>query len=260
MENPEDIDRDKVRNEFDKRIKNHGNIHAVLDANFSGVLTEHQNRLRDCISRKALRRFLNPKKFEDILDFGCGMGRNTFYISPFAKTVTGIDVSEQMIIAAKRKNINFCNIEFYHYDGNKVDFPDSKFHKIAIVWVLQHIGNNDMKLLISEFFRLLKPHGKIVFLEQISPELKVYDQIHIQRTLSDYQSAFEDAGFKLILLKPVFRMPSYAMDIWKKMRFLSFLGPLPFVWLERFTLNRKIQSATYITYAFEFEKPENGLK
>lgn len=59
-----------------------------------------------------------------ILDVGCGRGRLTFNIAPYAKKIVGIDLSKKEVDAAKKYAAvnNISNVEFIHGDAEKVDY------------------------------------------------------------------------------------------------------------------------------------------
>jgi len=183
------------------------------------------------------------------------MGRLSFYLASFVKKVVGIDISGSMIDAACNLKGNVRNAEFLIHTGQEIEFSDESFNAIFSVWVLQHIDNDELRTLAREFFRVTQTGGQLVFLEQTAARHSVFNQIHVQRTVDEYIAIFESAGYKTITVEPVFRMPSYAMDLWKKYAFLSFLGPRPFAFLEHYSLKRKIHLAAYLTNAFVFEKP-----
>lgn len=253
MEDAEEIVRHKVKDLFDERIRRHGNRNAVLDAS-PGERAGYQNILRDYITRTALLRFLKPKAGDSVLDFGCGMGRLSYFLAPRVRHITGTDLSGEMIRHALQHQGKQKKIRFVTLNPPEWPFPAASFDRIFSVWVLQHISNKDVQHLGFSFSESLKDGGQLVILEQIAPAERVFDQIHIQRTVKAYQSLLEPAGFALQKAKPVFRMPSYAMWLWNRFPFLSRLGPAPFALLERMTVNRKREVADYFTYALVFRK------
>lgn len=253
MEDPEEIVRDKVKDLFNERIRRHGNLNAVLDAS-PGKRAEHQNILRDYITRTALFRFLKPEPEDSVLDFGCGMGRISRYLAPKVRRITGIDLSEEMIRHAVEHSGELNNLDFLVLTGSGWPFPADTFDRIYTVWVLQHVSNSEVQNLGYSFFNSLKPNGSLVILEQIAATERAFNQIHIQRTVNAYTSLLIPAGFTLLNAEPVFRMPSYAMWLWNKFPLLARLGPAPFALLERLTLKRKTEEADYFTYAMVFRK------
>lgn len=104
------------------------------------------------------------------LDFGCGIGRNTFLMTDFRIKSYGIDVSENAIKVAKqciifrKKALKDQNmfIKFKVFDGNKIPFHDNFFDYIVCNGVLDHMLFSYAKELMEEFNRVLKPEGRII--------------------------------------------------------------------------------------------------
>ncbi|MEK7452712.1 MAG: class I SAM-dependent methyltransferase [Patescibacteria group bacterium] len=105
---------------------------------------------------------------QSILDFGCGNGR---LISLFSKrniSYTGVDLSEALINIAKKKykdNLSdgVLSAEFLKIDSLELHFSDCYFDNIYSIAVLHHIPTENMRIkLLKEFYRTLKPKGKII--------------------------------------------------------------------------------------------------
>jgi len=104
------------------------------------------------------------------LDFGCGIGRNTFLMTDFGICGYGIDISEKAIKTAKqcitiRKKAwqdSRMFINFRVFDGNKIPFKDSFFDYIVCNGVLDHMLFFNAKELMKEFNRVMKPEGRII--------------------------------------------------------------------------------------------------
>jgi ubiquinone/menaquinone biosynthesis C-methylase UbiE len=253
MANDPQIDREKVRKEFDERAQRHHNMNAVLDAG-KGESVAHQNIFRDYISKTILKSDIKPDSGDVILDFGCGVGRLTGFIAKYAGKVVGLEVSVEMHNTAIDLNTRFTNVSFCLSAGNKIPYNAGSFDKVFTYWVLQHIDNNDLEVIIAEFSRVMKNNGRLFIYEQIKNKRVAYDQIHIMREVNDYVELFSRHGFVLQRCKPVLRMPSYGMTIWKKFG-EKFPLILPFCGLiEKLTVKRKMNLAIYYTYMFEFGK------
>lgn len=99
-----------------------------------------------------------------ILDAGCGTGNLLKKISQvsFNSKFVGIDSSEEMLSRAKKKFLSNPSVTLRHADlDKKLEFPDDSFDCIVSSNALYAL--KDPKMIISEFHRLLKPHGKLVF-------------------------------------------------------------------------------------------------
>ncbi len=101
---------------------------------------------------------LAPDRSSVILDFGCGIGRITGYLSGYA-LVYGVDVNSRMLSRA-RQRVTGGNITFLKTDGRKIDVPEGSIDLLFSFLVLQHMDRGDVGHLTAEFRRVLKPTGR----------------------------------------------------------------------------------------------------
>jgi predicted TPR repeat methyltransferase len=98
------------------------------------------NPTRD-LDGKAIRSMLEKYAFNNVLELGCGTGKNTMWFSEKAKSVTAVDLSAEMIALAKKKNTS-GNIHFIKADINdEWNFATEKFDLISCNLILEHIDN-----------------------------------------------------------------------------------------------------------------------
>jgi len=102
---------------------------------------------------------VSPSRGDYILDAACGTGRYCRIFKEKGASVIGIDFSEGMLRVARR---NMPDIGFLCGDlANPLPFPDSHFDKVNCAQALKHLVN--LQPPISEFRRVLKPHGTLTF-------------------------------------------------------------------------------------------------
>ena len=70
----------------------------------------NENKTRD-LDKKATIETLTKYDFENVLELGCGTGKNTEWLITKAKFIIGLDFSEEMLNKAKSK-INSDKIKF----------------------------------------------------------------------------------------------------------------------------------------------------
>ncbi len=100
---------------------------------------------------------LAPKPGERILDVGCGTGQLTAEIAQAGAEVVGIDLSPQMIAAARQ---NHPELQFAVADIASTSYDrefDAVFSNAALHWVKNQEGA------IAAIARALKPGGRLVF-------------------------------------------------------------------------------------------------
>lgn len=97
-----------------------------------------------------------------VLDFGCGVGRLSRGLRSYFAEVYGVDISEGMISLAK-ENTPSCTFLLNQRDNLSL-FQDDFFDFVYSNIVLQHQPTKEIaKSYISEFVRVIKPEGMIVF-------------------------------------------------------------------------------------------------
>lgn len=100
--------------------------------------------------------------FKDLkaLDLGCGVGRNTVFLSEKGLDAIGIDISKNAIELAKENaKKNGQNTQFSVYDGKTLPFEDNFFDFIISFGVLDHIPMEDALRIMEEVKRTLKDGG-----------------------------------------------------------------------------------------------------
>ncbi len=99
-------------------------------------------------------------KNKDILDAGCGMGRNSFYALQYgANSVTGIDNDEISVNAARANLIQYKNSEILQRSIYEVEFKN-KFDLIFSIGVIHHLENPNFA--IKKLIDALQPNGVIL--------------------------------------------------------------------------------------------------
>lgn len=112
-------------------------------------------------------------KYERALDFGCGVGRLTRSLASKFSNCVGIDISDEMVSRARDFNKELANCEFVVNHSDVLPFPNSSFDFVSSFIVLQHMQTKQMiRQSITEFVRVLRPGGAIVFQLPDKPSLR----------------------------------------------------------------------------------------
>lgn len=98
------------------------------------------------------------------LDFGCGVGRLTQALARRHQHVFGADISPVMIDLARRLNRYPDRVEYLCTAATGLEtLRDASFDCIYSNIVLQHVAPEISVHYLNQFFRLLEPHGLLVF-------------------------------------------------------------------------------------------------
>ena len=109
---------------------------------------EHLAMLNDLVSRLS--------RDARVLDAGCGAGVPvTRWLSERVQ-VTGVDISDAQITAARRA---VPQVEFICADMTQMDFLDESFDAICSLHSVIHIPREEHRPLLRTFHRMLKPEG-----------------------------------------------------------------------------------------------------
>ena len=99
----------------------------------------------------------------DVLEVGAGIGRWAASFDPAGTRYCGVDISEGMVAAARA---NFPQRTFEQL-GPDLGFPyeDESFDLVFSVTVMHHNPTPAKRTLLSEMWRVAKPGGRLLFLE-----------------------------------------------------------------------------------------------
>ena len=126
--------------------------------------------------------WLQPQKYERILDVGCGTGTLTEKLSESGASVTGIDASKEMIAKAKA---SFPNIEFFVKDATDFEFKepfDAAFSNATLHLI------NDQEKALQCIYNALKEGGRFVF--------EMGGKHNIENIHTALKEAITEAGYK----------------------------------------------------------------
>ena len=102
--------------------------------------------------------------FEKALDFGCGPGRLTQALAEHFREVHGVDIASSMIAKAQELNKYGERCIYHLNDRPDLQLFDANTFDLVYSWlVLQHMPKQLALGYISEFARVTKPGGVMVF-------------------------------------------------------------------------------------------------
>ncbi|TIR26368.1 MAG: methyltransferase domain-containing protein [Mesorhizobium sp.] len=164
-------------------------------------------RGRDRSYREALLDLADLAPGFQLLDVGCGTG--TQAISAWRRvqpggSVVGVDVSEKMLAAARRKASRAgLEIPFHHADGASLPFEDGRFDVVTFTTVLHMVPEARRSLCLHEAARVLPPGGRLLLIDYAGPisergHMSAKHGLHGQFDLHRLREPLAAAGFERI--------------------------------------------------------------
>ena len=129
-------------------------------------LAELEESRREAV-REHLRRFLDPRGDERVLDLGTGTGALAFAIAPLVREVVGVDAVPKMLEEARRRAGEFPNVSFVEGDITKLPGGLGSFDITACVRTFHHVARPE--LVVAELVRTTLPGGYILVVDQLAP-------------------------------------------------------------------------------------------
>lgn len=172
-----------------------------------------ENKTRD-LEARALRESLTDRRFRNVLEIGCGTGKNTEWLSAKSEYVLAVDFSEEMLEKAKA-GINAPNVEFKQFDlREKWNVAEREFDLISCSLALEHIEN--LNFVFAQARKILRENG-LFYLGELHP-LKQYQGSKARfetgsgifelecftHHISNYFEAAKNNNFELVDLKEWF--------------------------------------------------------
>ncbi|NHM33767.1 class I SAM-dependent methyltransferase [Neobacillus terrae] len=146
---------------------------------------------------------------ERVLDVATGGGHTANAFAPFADKVIAIDLTPEMLKAAKAfvKGNGNSNVEFLAADAEKLPFSPEVYDAVTCRIAPHHFPN--IKSFIEETYRVLKPGGQFLLVDNVAPEKDSFDSfyntIEKKRDYSHFRAwkksewleMLESAGFEI---------------------------------------------------------------
>lgn len=144
---------------------------------------------------------------ERVLDVGTGAGHTAFALAPHAAEVVALDITHEMLAVAEKEATarNLHNIRFVEADSRQIPYEDASFDVVACRHAAHHFPY--LQQSVQEWARVLKPGGKLVLVDSLSPEEPEIDAFlhevetlrdpsHVRNSrMSEWKALLSEAGF-----------------------------------------------------------------
>jgi ubiquinone biosynthesis O-methyltransferase len=114
------------------------------------------------VRSRSVFEYLQPIRSDNILDIGCGNGRDLLYLAGACDKIIAIDYSNEMVRQSRQKleDNNISNVIVSYGNATALEFDDNSFDKILCSEVIEHIP--EWNNAIREIARVLRPGGSLV--------------------------------------------------------------------------------------------------
>lgn len=125
------------------------------------------------VRRYIAKNFIN--RGDHLLDIGCGTGSLAILCAEEGAKIVGIDVSPNMISAAKKKvkRSDYAeNIELRRMNALDMDkeFRARSFTKIVSTFTISELTEGEDDFVLKQCRRVLKPKGRVIIADRIVPK------------------------------------------------------------------------------------------
>jgi len=138
---------------FKMALEFRGAIAKGYEAWFSTI----KGRFADRLEKKVLAGLVKIRPGDKVLDVGCGTGHFSVFFSELGGTVTGLELSPEMLAEATRLYGN-KGVSFLPGNAYKLPFADRSFDLVTMITVLELL--DDPRKALNEAFRVGK--GKVL--------------------------------------------------------------------------------------------------
>ena len=174
---------------------------------WAGTYDDDRNATRD-LDAEVLRAAPLALDDADVLEVGCGTGKNTVWVASRARSVTALDFSPGMLARA-RERVAAPHVRFVEHDVRQ-PWPagDASVDIVVGNLVLEHV--DDLAPVYREAARVLRPGGRLLLCELHPERQRRGGQAHFvdptgatvhvpahRHTVSEYVNGGLDAGLRL---------------------------------------------------------------
>ena len=142
-------------------------LSPAISKNYDKLMNIASFGLYKSFIKKAISH-LEIKQNDEILDLGCGTGRNILLMNKYVSNKSllfGLDISEEMEKQFMKNCKDFSNLKFINKRIDKLFELDRKFHKIFISFVIHGFPHEIRKNVIQNAYNHLKPGGTFNILD-----------------------------------------------------------------------------------------------
>jgi len=132
--------------------------------------------------------FVNARSGSIMLDVATGTGGQAIAFARKGYNVTGIDMSENMLKIANKKN-KYKSLKFKVADATRIPFEDKYFDVSCVSFGLHDMPLSIREKVLKEIARVTRPEGIIVIVDYALPRNKVCKYL-VYHFVKSYESKY----------------------------------------------------------------------
>jgi len=165
---------------------------------------------------------------QKVLELGCGTGLFLEKVARSGASITGIDLSEDLLAKARARLAGASNVTLERGNAEDLPYPDRHFDAVYGSSILHHL---DLAAALRAVHRVLKPGGRLVFAEPNSMNPQVVVMFHFGPTKDYFGTSPDEMAFSRFRARSALLAQGY-VDV--AVEPFDFLHPAtPPAWLDR---------------------------
>lgn len=148
---------------------------STTRAYYDAVAADYAERFRAELAAKPMERGLLTAFAElvraadagPVADLGCGPGNVTAYLHGLGVSVSGIDLSAEMVSVARKAH---PELRFDVGSMTALNLPDGALGGIVAMYSIIHVPEERLPVVFAEFHRVLAPGGEVLLVFQVGNE------------------------------------------------------------------------------------------
>ncbi len=169
--------------------------------------------------RDRIVKISNIRKGSKVLDVCTGSGEQAFAYGKEGYDVVGIDISDDALREAKKKN-RYPSVRFQKEDATRMSFEDGVFDASCIASCLHEVSIDARQKILHETLRVTKPKGKIIIADYGLPKNRLLGYIGY-RIIKSYESEYYPEFVKTDL---EYLINEYPLKLEEKIYFMGGFG------------------------------------
>ena len=158
---------------------------GILASQYDCWYQTREGRTFDLLEKQAFLALIGSDRSRgNLLDVGCGTGWWSCFFSNLGFSVTGVDISKEMVAAARAKNIPSAT--FQVADAHNLPFADNSFNASAAIATIEFVQKP--QTVVQEMARCTRSPGGTIYLGFLNASSRI-NRKRMRKKDSPYEKA-----------------------------------------------------------------------